>query len=155
MNFWLCLPRSECQSKKLTKCLPCAIIFPNRSRRFWIYIKSRILMWPCMRNLTQFLITALKQIISLYFRNQQSSTGFANHYFNEYYAKIRKLYLQCQERRCHVRADINHDKKIILVWKSTQELDLPVPDELECDIRPLREKKIQAYNNEVGRRGSV
>ncbi len=40
-----------------------------------------------------------------------------------------------------MRADINHDKKIILVWKSTQELDLPVPDELECDIRPLREKK--------------
>ena len=98
-------------------------------------------MWPCVRNLPQFLITALKQRISLYFRNQQSSTGFANHYFNEYYAKIRKLYLQCQERRCHVRADINHDKKIILVWKSTQELDLPVPDELECDIRPLREKK--------------
>lgn len=98
-------------------------------------------MWPCMRNLTQFLITALKQKISLYFRNQQSSTGFANHYFNEYYAKIRKLYLQCQERRCHVRADINHDKKIILVWKSTQELDLPIPDDMERNIRPLREKK--------------
>ena len=98
-------------------------------------------MWPCVRNSPQFLITALKQIISLYFRNQQSSTGFANHYFNEYYAKIRKLYLQCQERRCHVRADINHDKKIILVWKSTQELDLPIPDEMERNIRPLREKK--------------
>ena len=40
-----------------------------------------------------------------------------------------------------MRADINHDKKIILVWKSTQELDLPIPDELECDIKPLREKK--------------
>ena len=98
-------------------------------------------MWPCVRNSPQFLITALKQIISLYFRNQQSSTGFANHYFNEYYAKIRKLYLQCQERRCHVRADINHYKKIILVWKSTQELDLPIPDEMERNIRPLREKK--------------
>ena len=40
-----------------------------------------------------------------------------------------------------MRADINHDRKIILVWKSTQELDLPIPDELECDIKPLREKK--------------
>lgn len=40
-----------------------------------------------------------------------------------------------------MRADINHDKKIILVWKSTQELDLPIPDELECDIKPLRDKK--------------
>lgn len=40
-----------------------------------------------------------------------------------------------------MRADIDHDKKIILVWKSTQELDLPIPDELECDIKPLREKK--------------
>ena len=40
-----------------------------------------------------------------------------------------------------MRADIDHDKKIILVWKSTQELDLPVPDELECNIKPLREKK--------------
>lgn len=40
-----------------------------------------------------------------------------------------------------MRADINHDKKIILVWKSTQELDLPIPDELECNIKPLREKK--------------
>ena len=36
-----------------------------------------------------------------------------------------------------MRADINHDKKIILVWKSTQEL----PDEMERNIRPLREKK--------------
>ena len=98
-------------------------------------------MWLCMRNLTQFLITALKQKISLYFRNQQSSTGFANYYFNEYYTIIWKLCLQCQKRRCHVRADINHDKKIILVWKSTQELDLPIPDEMERNIRPLREKK--------------
>ena len=40
-----------------------------------------------------------------------------------------------------MRADINHDKKLILVWKSTQELDLPIPDELECNIKPLREKK--------------
>ena len=40
-----------------------------------------------------------------------------------------------------MRADIDHDKKIILVWKSAQELDLPIPNELECDIRPLREKK--------------
>ena len=98
-------------------------------------------MWLCMRNLTQFLITALKQKISLYFRNQQSSTGFANYYFNEYYTIIWKLYLQCQKRRCHVRADINHDIKKILVWKTTQELDLPIPNEMKRNIRPLQEKK--------------
>lgn len=40
-----------------------------------------------------------------------------------------------------MRADIDHDKKLILVWKSTQELDLQIPDELECNIKPLREKK--------------
>ena len=40
-----------------------------------------------------------------------------------------------------MRADINHDKKLILVWKSTQEADLPIPDELEREIAPLRQKK--------------
>ena len=40
-----------------------------------------------------------------------------------------------------MRADINHDKKIILDWKFTQELALPIPDEMERNIRPLREKK--------------
>ena len=40
-----------------------------------------------------------------------------------------------------MRADINHDKKIILVWKSTQELDLRIPDEMERNIKPLQEKK--------------
>lgn len=40
-----------------------------------------------------------------------------------------------------MRADINHDKKLILVWKTTQEADLPIPDELEREINPLRQKK--------------
>ena len=36
-----------------------------------------------------------------------------------------------------MRADINHDKKLILVWNSSQEADLPIPDELEREIAPL------------------
>ena len=40
-----------------------------------------------------------------------------------------------------MRADIYHDKKLILVWKSTQETDRPIPDELEREIAPLRQKK--------------
>ena len=40
-----------------------------------------------------------------------------------------------------MRADINHDKKIILDWKSTKELDLTIPDEMERNIKPLQEKK--------------
>ena len=40
-----------------------------------------------------------------------------------------------------MRADINHDKKLILVWKTAQEADLPIPDELEREINPLRQKK--------------
>ena len=40
-----------------------------------------------------------------------------------------------------MRADINHDKKLILVWKTTQEADLSIPDELEREINPLRQKK--------------
>ena len=40
-----------------------------------------------------------------------------------------------------MRADINHDKKLILVWKTAQESDLPIPDELEREINPLRQKK--------------
>lgn len=40
-----------------------------------------------------------------------------------------------------MRADINHDKKLILVWKTTQETELPIPDELEREINPLRQKK--------------
>lgn len=40
-----------------------------------------------------------------------------------------------------MRADINHDKKLILVWKTAQEADLPIPDELEREIMPLRQKK--------------
>ena len=91
-----------------------------------------------MRTLTQFLITALKQKISLYFRNQQSSTGFANYYFNEYYTIIWKLYLQCQKRRCHVRA----------AWPADSGRD-------GTQYQAAPGEKIQAYNNEVGHRGSV
>lgn len=40
-----------------------------------------------------------------------------------------------------MRADINHDKKLILVWKTAQEADLSIPDELEREINPLRQKK--------------
>lgn len=40
-----------------------------------------------------------------------------------------------------MRADINHYKKLILVWKTAQEADLPIPDELEREIMPLRQKK--------------
>lgn len=40
-----------------------------------------------------------------------------------------------------MRADINHDKKLILVWKTAQEADLPIPDEMEREINPLRQKK--------------
>lgn len=40
-----------------------------------------------------------------------------------------------------MRADINHDKKLILVCKTAQEADLPIPDELEREINPLRQKK--------------
>lgn len=40
-----------------------------------------------------------------------------------------------------MRADINHDKKLILVWKTAQEAELPIPDKLEREIMPLRQKK--------------
>lgn len=40
-----------------------------------------------------------------------------------------------------MRADINHDKKLILVWKTAQEADLSIPDEMEREINPLRQKK--------------
>lgn len=40
-----------------------------------------------------------------------------------------------------MRAEINHDKKLILVWQTTQEAGLPIPEELECEIAPLRQKK--------------
>lgn len=40
-----------------------------------------------------------------------------------------------------MRAEINHDKKLILVWQTTQEAGQPIPDELECEIAPLRQKK--------------
>ncbi len=40
-----------------------------------------------------------------------------------------------------MRADINHDKKLILIWKSTQEADYEIPDELMSVIAPLRQKK--------------
>lgn len=40
-----------------------------------------------------------------------------------------------------MRADINHDKKLILIWKSTQEADIAIPDELMSVIAPLRQKK--------------
>ncbi len=40
-----------------------------------------------------------------------------------------------------MRADINHDKKLILIWKSTQEADYEIPDELMSEIAPLRQKK--------------
>ena len=40
-----------------------------------------------------------------------------------------------------MRADINHDKKLILVWKTAQEADLSIPDELEREINPLRQNK--------------
>ena len=49
-----------------------------------------------------------------------------------------------------MRADINHDKKIILVWKSTQELDLPIPDEMERNIKPLQEKKYKLIIMKAG-----
>ena len=40
-----------------------------------------------------------------------------------------------------MRAEINHDKKLILVWQTTQEAGLPIPKELELEIAPLRQKK--------------
>ena len=40
-----------------------------------------------------------------------------------------------------MRAEIHHDKKLILVWQTTQEAGLPIPKELECEIAPLRQKK--------------
>ncbi len=40
-----------------------------------------------------------------------------------------------------MRVDVNHKKKIVLIWKSTQEADLPVIDEIEREIAPLRQNK--------------
>lgn len=40
-----------------------------------------------------------------------------------------------------MRADVNHDKKLILVWKTTDEADLPVSEEIEREIAPFRAKK--------------
>ncbi len=40
-----------------------------------------------------------------------------------------------------MRADVNHDKKLILVWKTTDEADLPVSEEIEREIAPFRAEK--------------
>lgn len=40
-----------------------------------------------------------------------------------------------------MRAEINHDKKLILVWQTTDEIGKPIPEELECEIAPLRHQK--------------
>lgn len=44
-----------------------------------------------------------------------------------------------------MRAEINHGKKLILVWQTTQEAGLPIPNELECEIAPLRQKKYKLF----------
>ena len=40
-----------------------------------------------------------------------------------------------------MRAEINHDKKLILVWQATDEVGQSIPKELECEIAPLRHQK--------------
>lgn len=40
-----------------------------------------------------------------------------------------------------MQVEIQDDMKIILVWRSTQETDQPIPEDIQAEIEPLRQKK--------------
>lgn len=40
-----------------------------------------------------------------------------------------------------MQVEIQDDKKMILVWRSTQETDQPIPEDIQAKIEPLRQKK--------------
>lgn len=39
-----------------------------------------------------------------------------------------------------MQVEIQDDKKMILVWRSTQETDQPIPEDIQAKIEPLRQK---------------